>query len=175
MAFQTEVLPRIQQGLPGEIAYDAPTRVRAGVAAASGEYGQLFWIAQDTADLHPTTPEVTPVYAPGLAPYGILINPKEGVLAGSDLAPNYSIPQGSVGSFLTEGLVYILVTGDFAVEPNETNGRLVWDSGRFEFVTGPVPSGAVDVSDFIRVQPGYGPVGGSPTELWLAVAHVFIR
>ena len=107
MPFQSTVAVNQGFGLPGEVVFDGPQRATPGVikgTAANLVVGRAFTI--DNADGQ---------YSPGGAatrPFGgILSNPKAlqsvGTQAGGPLAPTLTVPAGTVGEFLTMGIVLV--------------------------------------------------------------------
>lgn len=113
MTFQTAVNLDQAFGVPGELAFDGPTRAKPGVVKVGGAsaadivVGRAFTIDASDGQFEPGGDGVFG---------GVLINPKShaslGTAAGGALAPTLVLPAGTVGEFLTMGqLVVALANG----------------------------------------------------------------
>lgn len=125
--FQSAVRYDQGSGVPGEKAYDGPTRAEPGILGAVGEVGNVF--SED--------PAKPGFWNPGLVAnskrWAILTTPKQyaarGTAAGT-LVPTMALPPGEEGEFSSMGQFFVLASnadskpGD-RVYFNNTTGRVV--------------------------------------------------
>lgn len=108
--FQTSVKRALGFGVVGELAFEGPLRAQPGVIksadAANNVVGRAFTI--DPAD-------GTYVAGGSGAFGGILANPKEypslGTQAGGPLAPTLTVPNGTIGDFVSMGELVVTLDG----------------------------------------------------------------
>lgn len=112
MPFQNTVNWDMASGVPGEIAFDGPTRAEPGILnsadAANNVFGRVF----------SESPAAPGVWRAGYtdaaldARFAIMISPKEhvsyGTAAGGTLAPTLTLPNGVIATFLTMGEVWAI-------------------------------------------------------------------
>ena len=107
MGFQTGVTADMGFGVVGEVFDDGPRRAQPFTLtsddAANNIFGRAFSVVSEGVAKAGKTGSL--VFA------GILINPKEhvslGTLAGGSLAPTLTLPNGTIGSLMSEGSVIV--------------------------------------------------------------------
>jgi hypothetical protein len=113
MGFQTAVLNNIGFGVPGELYLEGPLRGQPAVlntgTPANNVIGRAFTIVDDATGSFDTTSDPQPleVAAGGTGVFaGILANPKVysnvGTSAGGTLAPNLTLPNGTMVELVQE-------------------------------------------------------------------------
>ena len=129
MTFQREVGIAQGFGVPGDIHLDSPTRAENLLINSSGKknfYGYAF-----TKDATTNVAQVGGAIASGKVFAGVLANPKEAVLYGTEngtLEPTLAVPDLQRGDFVTMGDVVVHVAtkcniGDLVVY-DTTTGEL---------------------------------------------------
>lgn len=122
MAIPNQILPGLVSGIPGEIAFDGPTRALSALIASASDAVNVFGRAFTYADA-----TVESVQAGGTGKFaGIMIGPKAYALD-FDYALN-----GSVGEFLFMGEVYAQLS---------TTGGVIGDLVWFDNTTGALGHG----------------------------------
>lgn len=124
MTFQSDVRQFQTTGIQGEIAREGPTRVAPWnidpeeANVNPNTIGFAFTKSQD-GDVNNQPGSAVPGGAGVFV--GILMQPKEHALSGTTsgtLEPTLDLPDGTIGSFLTMGIIYVELTTDGAVGEN---------------------------------------------------------
>lgn len=116
MGIPTTVKTQLISGIPGEIAFDGPTRVITALINTASEANNVFGRAFTYAD-----ESIESVAAGGTGEFaGILINPKAYGIGTNGVAPNWKAAE-----FLQMGEVYVTVSnagtiGDLVYYDNAT-------------------------------------------------------
>lgn len=126
--FQREVRRQLAAGVVGEIAFDGPLRVQNGLpeTGKSVEIGKFY-------TKNPTTGRYVlggTIAETGASIFGgIACFPKEfasfGNLADGPLGPTLTLPEGSPGSFLEMGMVWLYAPAE---TPVQAGMKLVYDT-----------------------------------------------
>lgn len=162
MTFQASVNIYHAAGLPGSLAFSGPVRSQAFNLASSGvpqNFGYAFTQVSG-ADATPSgaAPNGGAAQVGGTGVFaGILINPKENVLAGSSsnpLASSLALPDNSIGELMTMGMCWVTLPG-----PANVGDLVTYDpaTGALNSVapvtkfTGSIAAGGAGVRDVLTV------------------------